>query len=411
MDEDLVTIHNGEPSVSEPQLPRNVKAIKLLLRSGRYDMCSLIIEMFDANLITTNDIYEGIMNGGDGTKINVEILDLLIAENKMDSNLCNNILQGLSYYPSIKIQSEDMEIIDRIHPFINNDDPTHIFSLPLIIVEKVFAIESLEFNENQMKSLISNVSQMDPLLLDKIIQLLMEKKLDDFDQLNQLAVCIIRINIVNGFLAHHDQFDEQTILHLDDFMDSIKHRADYDIICMKMLSILQYTFGQENRKNQMAKTILNIIDDNNLLDTEESYDFVSFYARDVCSHSSDRMKKYYDHMGSYINLFLVYEHLLNVHMVLADRSSACDTEYMIGLGIMEILGSYIDSNSFGASESTSRTSHKISAKEFIKKLSTNISNASKEELSKTVVNLLDLMESDAEFNEWIKSEAYVRTKK
>lgn len=390
-------IHARKP---DPNLSRNVCALVALFSYRNDKATSIIKDMYEANIVSIDDIYDAVKyNSGNG--ITDEILDMLIIENKLDSELCVEIIGGFEYSHSQRsteaISEKQIEIFERIKPFMSESiQNIDILSLPLWIVERICPIDSLELTDSFFNKLL-NSKNIDQNLLSKIIQLLLSKQLDDDEYMRALGKAIITFNQNqnrrNGWQRANDT-PSLNISYLDEFLAMVKDHPKCLNICMNMFLILRYGFVDEH----ISKSIVDMIDNNNLLDTEESYDLLSYCARSLSSRSSDRMKKYYKHISTYIELFVNFECLYGLRMPLSSHSGKIDEKTLV-LNMLQI-----HSLVFGMCEKLSEmTSYKMDMDEFVEKLRQNMSFDTLDKAAIFVVNLLDLMESDDVFNEWIES--------
>lgn len=397
---------------AQPKMSRNVKAVISILTDANTEDPSIVIEMYDAGIITIDDIYDAFCRtAGNGLPPASDILDLLIAENRLDNKLSLSIMNGLRYshrtYPGIS--DKQIELFDRIRPFISEDIYQFNFlAIPLPIVEKICPIDSMELTDDFFKMLQHSGQCADPNLMEKIIQLLLSKNMDDFEHICVLGNVIINFIINQCTSDRCGRIDPDTsdvfnikIKYLDEFLNMIVDHPQCIYIGMNLFVRLRNDVFSGSVTKQIAKIVVDMVDCNNLLDTEEMYDLVSFYSKTLSSKSSDRMVKYHKYIRSYFDLFIDHERVYERRSCDGDDNTT--TEQNERYVVLDMLRTHMDFFERCGGKNIARTSYETDMEQFIGKLCQNFSAKSLDETAIFVVNLLDLMESDIAFNEWMSS--------
>lgn len=376
--------------------PRNVRVLDTILSSPDKEVISMIREMYGANLVSIDDIYRAVSDNS-GRRITEDIVDLLIEENKMDHNLCVQILKGLAYNEHMNpdLLESNKIIFDKIRSFIDKDIELNIlFTFPLYAAEELCDIDSVELNETFFDCL----KHANRDLSEKFIRILLDKRLDDVRHLCVLGVHIIRFNIDLIFYNRNNTSD---IDYLNEFMESTATHPMNIVIYFSLLAFIK-SHNRDYLCKQMNQIVVDTIDANNLLDNEAAYDYISFYSNILCSKSSDRMKKYHFYLDTYVSLFINSNKIFHEQNQAYKRELWIDRESdKIASNIIKILQRCHETD-FGKNTIESDHIYTMTAELFVEKLCTNWSGDVSEG-NAIVTNLLDLMESDVAFNQWIIS--------
>lgn len=382
------------------ELSMNVRAIIHLLTHK--DFYPLVKRMYETNIISIDDIYDSVNTN---TYIATsEVIDLLLAENRIDDKICHKIMSEFSrsYSDDVSTNSLMKETYDKLIPFMQKDNCTFsdVIKYPLMVAEQMYDLDSIEFTTEVIDSLAST-NYIESKLLQKCVQVLLSKETDNTQFLNVLGTTILKINrqqssynMCDGYLDREmSPIQKMDILYVDEFLDKIKYDSNNKNICINMLV---YT-REDNTFAPIIEKIINVLEDYLTLDSELEYDAVSLLSRICCSKSSDRMKKYYKYIGNYI-----YQIINSHRMELYDLEDRMQHDGdMNGLNIVFLIMPYLR---IASNADTQYTPTDIDIDGFIKKLGQNLSGNTPQEKAVIIVrNLLDMMEADVNLNAFIDS--------